>query len=193
MHFELFALILSVFSTIVAVASAYLARFKNGRVAVPPIRGFRVEPLNFHLEGEAYRSVRLLLTMTLMNTGAIPKAVNNLRVRLRAPNKKDGVLDWENEYEALLSQDGVFATQPMLGPYGSKSLIYSFINVRTKEMGTFVKEMEAFGEENPAAPYEAELQILNGDTWQTLRKFSFHYDGSNRIETDFTKINGQPS
>ncbi|MBX2813057.1 MAG: hypothetical protein KTR25_14680 [Myxococcales bacterium] len=191
METDLPSLVLSILSTVIAVASAYLAQFKKGDLSLPPLRTYRVEPLNYRVEKASYRALRLYLIVTLLNTGAITKAVSHMRVRLRSPDGSEGLLFWENEYEELWGDEGTYAKQPTLEPYGSRSAIYSFKSVLDVPTGLFVSALEESGKTSPEKAYSAEIQVLRGKSWKTYRKFLLHYDGSNRQEYDFMRINGR--
>lgn len=193
MDLEVIALALSILSTLIAAASAYLSQFKKGRVAVPPIRGYRLEPLNYYVDNESHRGLRVYLTATFMNTGAVPKAVSDLRIKVTGPRGTEkGLLHWELECETLESSntDGTFASQPTLGPYASISRIYTFLTPRTAAMGGVVSAMEEAGSQDQEHTYKAELQLREGASWETVCTFNLRHDGTNRIETDFDRING---
>ncbi|MEM7676980.1 MAG: hypothetical protein AAF449_13330, partial [Myxococcota bacterium] len=130
MELEVVAIILAIVSTIVTFVDTYLNQFRRGRVTVPPLRAYRLEPLNFHNEGESYRAVRLTAALTFVNTGALSKVVDNLRIRVAVPDAPHELtLSWSDECESIESahNERRFATQPTLGPYESISKIYSFV------------------------------------------------------------------
>ncbi|MEO1339285.1 MAG: hypothetical protein AAFV29_26835, partial [Myxococcota bacterium] len=85
MELEVVAIVLSIVSTIVTFVDTYLNQFRRGRVLVPPLRAYRLEPLNFHADGESYRAVRMTAGLTFVNTGALSRVVDNLRIRLAVP------------------------------------------------------------------------------------------------------------
>ena len=192
MELEIVAIVLSIFSTIVAFVDIYLNQFRRGKVVVPPIRAYRLEPLNFHVDNESYRGVQMTLALTFVNTGAISRIVDHLRVRVKVPDAPyDLMLEWQNECEALeqSSHETKFATQPTLGPYESLSKIYSFVSPFKVDDGKIVSKLEAFGDENPAQGVTATLEMLTEGTWAPLRGFTLRHDGRNVIETDFERIN----
>lgn len=183
------AILLSIFSTIVALISAYIAQFKKGKVKLLPIRAYRVEPLNFHVDGESYRAVRLILNLTMMNTGALSHAINDLRVRLNMDGK-ELILGWEEEYENLDAQQGIFASQPTLGPYESINKVYSFTNKREAEVGKMVSTMEEVCEKDKNKFYPAFIEMRKcGNKWATLYKMALSHSGRRNYEIDFEKIN----
>lgn len=184
---------LSIFSTIVALVSAYLSQFKKGKILIPPIRAYRIEPLNFNDEGESYRAFRLYLTLTFMNTGALPKALSDLRIRVRVPEeKKDVICDWENECPSLSArfEDMEFAVQPTLGAYESKSCIYTFISKYKVDTGKAVMKIEELGDKDENHGFTALLELrTKSNQWEILQKFTVHHSGRHRQERDFDKIN----
>lgn len=89
------ALLLSVFSTIIALISAYITQFKKGKVVLLPVRAYTLEPGNFYFENESYRSVQMLINLTFMNTGAVTHAISDLRMRIPIPEKREElILTW---------------------------------------------------------------------------------------------------
>lgn len=188
---EIPALYLSVFSTIISVASVYLAQFKRGKFVVPEVRAYRTEPMNYTVNGDSFRGLRLILMTTVMNTGAMCKSIANMRIRLIAPDKSESLLFWELEYENLSAQQGTFASQPTLEPYGSLSTVYSFVSSTTIESGEFIQVMEEQGTANPEVGYRAQLQVLEGDKWSTVRSINIHYRGAFSHQTSFELINSE--
>ncbi len=192
MELEIVAIVLSIFSTIVAFVDIYLNQFRRGRVVVPPLRAYRLEPLNFHVDNESYRGLRMTTALTFVNTGAVSRIVDHLRVRVKVPGApRDLLLEWQNECEALeqSSHESKFATQPTLGPYDGLSKIYSFVSPFEVEDGKIVSTLEAFGESNPSQGVTAALEMLSEHRWVPLRTFTLRHDGRNIIETDFDRIN----
>lgn len=188
---EAYALILSIISTVVALVSTYLSQMKKGKIVVPPIRAYRLQPLNFHVESESYRAVSMMMPLTFMNTGARSQAVHDLRVQIPIPEKsQDLVLQWENEYTSLSSEDGHYATQPTLGPYASISCVYNFKNASLPEQGKLVSHVEETCEKDANKFYRAHVQIrTSANSWCTLRTFAFRHSGRVYWENDFNKIN----
>ncbi len=191
---EKFAVILSIFSTVVALVSAYLAQFKRGKIVVSPIRAYRVEPLNYQINDENYRSVRLYLMITFMNTGAQNKALNDLRVRISIDNQQqDLVLDWEYECPSLHSstEECHLASQPTLGPYASTCCNYTFVSpMETEETGKIVSAIEEACEKDETKVYRATLEARDpNNRWQPLANFAFRHNGTYNLEHNFSKIN----
>ena len=168
MELEIIAIVLAVLSTIVTFVDTYLNQFRRGRVSVPPLRAYRLEPLNFHRDGDSYRAVRLTTALTFVNTGALSRVVDNLRIRTRVPGEPhDLVFDWENECSAIeqSSHEGRFATQPTLGPYESISKIYAFGTKTQPEIGKQVSRLEQYGTDNPEAVITATVEMLAKGHW----------------------------
>lgn len=185
------SLALSIISTVIAMISAYIAQYKKGKLLVPKIRAYRLEPLNFHVGDESYRAVRCYLMSTFINTGARTQALSDLRIRVKGVDKQDLILDWENEFPSLTSRfaDGQFANQATLGPYSSINRVYSFVNPYVAEQGKLVMAMEEQCKDEKKM-YTAYLEIRNeNDQWQVLRKFAFRHAGCQWMETSFEKIN----
>ncbi len=191
MEIEVVAIILAVLSTVVTVIDLYWSNFRRGRVVVPPLRVLRLEPLNFHADGESYRSVRLTTALTFVNTGALSKVVDNLRIRVVMPNGQPVILDWRNECDSIEGDTTAsrLATQPTLGPYESISKIYSFQTPSKAPVGLRVSELETYGEENPDQRVEAVVEMLSDRDWKPLRSFWMTYRGANFIEIDFDRLN----
>ena len=192
MEIEIVALVLSIVSTIVAFVDIYINQYRKGRVTMPPLRVYRLEPLNFHSGGESYRGLRLTAALTFVNTGALTKVVDNLRIRIEVPGV-DGplMLEWRDECESLESgpEGGKFATQPSLGPYSSLSKIYSFKSRSEPEIGRRVSTLEQFGTDHPERTVAATIEMLENGRWTRLRMFNLTHSGMNLIETDFSRIN----
>jgi len=191
-----FAVILSIFSTVVALVSAYIAQFKKGKVVVSPIRAYRVEPLNYQIDNENYRAVRLYLMITFMNTGAQNKAINDLRVRVFVDDQRqDLILDWEFECPSLHSpiEECGLASQPTLMPYASACCNYTFVSsMETVEEGKLVSAIETACEDSKTKVYHATLEARDpSNRWQPLAEFAFHHCGINNLEHNFSKINIQ--
>ncbi len=189
-----FAVILSIFSTVVALVSAYIAQFKKGKIVVSPIRAYRVEPLNYQIDNENYRAVRLFLMITFTNTGAQNKAINDLRVRVSVDDQRqDLVLDWEYECPSLHSptEECRLASQPALAPYASSCCNYTFVSsMETAEPGKLVLAIEEACDLSEAKVYGATLEARDrNNRWQPLAQFSFHHCGENNIEHNFSRIN----
>ncbi len=188
---ESIAILLSIFSTIVALISAYIAQFKRGKVLIPSIRGYRLEPLNFFEDGNGYRGVRMYILITLMNTGAQNLAVHDLRIRIPITEQnQDLILFWENECSDLNGKDAQFAAQPTLPPYGSCSHVYTFVSAFKADAGKLVSAVEEICTQNPNKIYPAQIQLRTSqDKWQTLCQIAFQHSGRNWLERDFSKIN----
>jgi len=189
-----FAVILSIFSTVVALVSAYVAQFKKGKIVVSPIRAYRVEPLNYLIDNENYRAVRLYLMITFMNTGAQNKAINDLRVRVAVDDQQqDLILDWEYECPSLHSstEECRLASQPALAPYASSCCNYTFVSgMETAESGKLVSAIEETCDLRETKVYCATLEARDrSNRWLPLAQFSFHHRGVNNIEYNFAKIN----
>ncbi len=189
-----FAVILSIFSTVVALVSAYIAQFKRGKVVVSPIRAYRVEPVNYQIDNENYRAVRLYLMVTFMNTGAQNKAISDLRVRVSVDDQRqDLILDWEHECPSLHSslEECHLASQPALAPYASSCCNYTFVsNMETLEPGKLVSAIEAACDESETKAYRATLENRDSkNRWQPLAEFAFRHCGDYRIEHNFSRIN----
>lgn len=191
MQIEIIAIVLSVVSTIVTFIDLYLNQFRRGRVAVPPVRAYRLEPLNFHSDGESYRGLRLTAALTFMNTGALSRAVDNLRIKIEMPDGDSLILDWRNECEAIEqpSHESRLATQPTLGPYESLAKIYAFVSPYQPEDGKRVSKLEQYGTDHPERRVKATLEMLAHNRWIALRGFSLKHNGTNMIEIDFDRIN----
>ncbi len=189
-----FAVLLSIFSTIVALVSAYIAQFKKGKVVVSPIRAYRVEPLNYQIDNENYRAVRLYLMITFMNTGAQNKAINDLRVRISVDDQReDLLLDWEFECPSLHSsvEESCLASQPALGPYASACYNYTFVSgMENPDSGRLVSAIEEACERSDSQAYLATLEARNSrNRWQPLTEFAFRHNGTYNVEHNFAKIN----
>jgi hypothetical protein len=186
---EPFAILLSVFSTIVALFSAYVSQFKRGRIHVPPIRAYRLEPLNFS-EGRAFR---MYMMLTMMNSGASNIAISDLRIRVAISDEnQELLLDWENECPNLHShyQEMNFAKQPTIAPYGSQSFIYTFNSKYEAESAKLVKRVEELCDANENKMYKGLLEMRDeNNRWQTLREFAFRHSGRNCVETSYNRIN----
>jgi len=189
---EVVAIVLSIVSTIVTFVDTYLNQFRRGRVSVPPLRAYRLEPLNFHADGESYRAVRMTAGLTFVNTGALSRVVDNLRIRLAVPGAPhDLILNWRDECDAIEHTQSTprFATQPTLGPYESISKIYAFSSPTEPTYGKIVSQLETYGEENPQLTIPAKVEMLSEGTWVSVRDFQFAYSGRHMLETDFDRIN----
>lgn len=182
---------LSILSTFIALLSIYLSQLKKGKLVLPPIRGYRLEPLNFFEGDKSYRGARVFLMLTFMNTGAQPKAIQDLRLKLSVPEKdKEILFSWENECSDLNVKDQRFASQPTIGPYSSISRVYSFSSPLKAEEGELVKELEAVCQKTPKTLYAAEIQLRGcGRCWQTLRKIAICPNGATHLEYNFELIN----
>jgi len=185
------AIAIALLSVFLSLASLFFSRLKPGRLKTPPIRAYRVEPLNFHSGGELFRRMRLFLPLTFVNTGAHQTAISDLRVRIQT---KGGpvYLGWELELPSLDGDPqhvGRFAGQPSLPGYESSSHVYTFLSMAVPEAGRLVKAIE---DDNGQSAYEAILEQRKDATksWSPMQKFRFHYDGRNRFEADFGKIHG---
>ncbi len=182
-------------SVALSVTSLYFSRLRPGRLKVPPLRAYRVEPLNYNSGGESIRIFRLYVPMTLMNTGTHQRAISDLRVVI--PIKGIGMLPlrWEMELPSLdadPNHHGGFAGQPTLQTYESTSRVYTFITPFNPEAGKMVEAIEQQG--NNGGFFTASLETRKAtNQWQSLLHFRFDYAGSNRIETDFDKINSSGS
>ncbi len=186
------ALTLSILSTVIAVVSVYISQLKRGKIVLPSVRGYRLEPLNFYVENEGYRAIRLSLMVTFMNTGAQTVSINDLRVKMPIPEKgKDLFLQWVDECPELASEQRSFASQPTLGPYGSSSHVYTFVSPFKPEFGQLVKYLEEVCEKEPEKLYAAKIQLrCCKNCWSNLAEIYICPNGRNHIERDFNKING---
>lgn len=186
---ENIAILLSIFSTIVALVSAYLAQFKRGKIAALPIRAYKAVPLNFHVDGNSRRKISLYLGLTFMNTGAVVHAINDLRVRVVFEGK-DLIFDWTCEHPDINSDQGSMATQPTLGPYGSISCVYSFVTKSEADSATIVEAIEKAGESNAEKAHKAYLEVRkDNNRWKPIRIFGFQYTGRIMLQTEFDTIN----
>lgn len=186
---ENLAILLSIFSTIVAVISAYLSQFKRGKVVLLPVRAYRLEPGNFHAENESYRTVEMIVNLTFMNTGAITHAINDLRVRIPM-DQGELILSWNGEYPSLSSTEYRYPSQPTLGPYGSLNQVYSFCNKTVPAQGKLVMAMEEICEKDANKTYTALIEMRKcRHHWSSLCKISFRHSGRRHFEDDFDKIN----
>jgi len=192
---EKLAVILSIFSTVIALLSAYLAQFRRGKIVVAPIRAYRVEPLNYYIDDdESYRAVRLYLMITFMNTGAQNKAINDLRVRVSVDDQQQElILDWEYECPSLHSptEECKLASQPTLAPYASSCCNYTFVSgMEVVETGKLVSAIEETCEKSKTKVYSATLEARTpSNHWQPLVQFAFHHCGIHNLEHNFSKIN----
>jgi len=186
------AILVACISVALSLVSLYFARLRPGKLKAPPIRGYRVEPLNFHFGGESYRIVRIYVPITIMNTGSHQRAISDLRISI--PIKQAGTLHlrWELEISSLdadPNHSASFAGQPTLASYESTSRVYTFISPANPESGRMVSALEERGSAGEFFRATLEQRKDATDRWQPLTKFRFDYTGANRIETDFNKIN----
>ena len=189
---EQIAIVLSIFSTIVALISAYISQFKKGKIMVLPIRAYKLSPGNFSVDSQSYRKVELTLPLGFMNSGAVSHAVSDLRVRVTMDNNQELILGWLWEYPTLESawEQKQFPAQPTLGPYASINRVYSFCNETIAEQGKLVMAMEAACGNDPKQIYPAVLEMRTcNHHWRPLRRFGIHHPGRNRFEEDFSRIN----
>ena len=187
------SLFISIFSTIVALISAYISQFKKGRIIVPKVRAYKLDPLNFSVESESYRAVRCYIMLTFMNTGASSQAITDLRMRIPMPEKNDTlILQWENEYPSLNAdyKEAQFASQATLAPYGSINRVYSFKSKTEAASGKMVMAMEEICGQDANKSYSSFIEARDaGDRWYTLRKIAFRHAGRMMLEDNFEKIN----
>ncbi|MEM7246406.1 MAG: hypothetical protein AAF533_13735 [Acidobacteriota bacterium] len=190
---EKLALLLSVLSAMVALATAYVSHFQRGRIEVPPIRAVRLDPLRaYDDERQPHRIMQVTIVVALVNTGARTRAVEDLRIRVSTPGVAgDLLLDWREEWPSLRAEDEGrrFATQPTLGPHASVSHIYSFDSRVDPESVSRLAELEKMGTDHSDRRHVGILELREGESWTPLRRFTFKYDGSRDIQTGVAEIN----
>ena len=165
--YDIIAILLSIGSSIVAMASLYFSYLKRGRIIIPPVRMYRLDPRTFN----DVRSLKVTMPMTFMNTGAGQRVVADLRINVKTG---DGPLyfTWREELESLrvfeprgTEQLPTHPFQPTLNSYESVSRVYAFMT----EPGSSdaVKALDA-AEGGVALP--ATIELRNDGRWKPLRR-----------------------
>lgn len=183
---DIIALVLSILSFMVAFVSLYFSFLNKGKLSIPPLRAYKIEPLNFHLENNSYRAFRMFIPVSFVNTGAKQLTINELRIKITIESDSL-ILKWENELMALNhnANEGEFATQPTIKAYESISRIYTFVSGFTQKEGEMVMQMEKAN-----VVYKATLeQRIGTKDWQGLLTFNVKHDGINHHESNFDFIN----
>ena len=183
---DIISFILSIFGSAVALLSMYFSKFKVGKLLLLPVRIYRLQ--GFTSGGSRYLS--LTTSLTFVNTGTIFRAINDLRIRIDTPEKKNLILHWLEERDHISSveerdEKRNFPAQPTLQAYESVNKVYTFQS--HPEDTELVKSLETSDEEERFSAH-IELRTTKGQ-WKNLRDFNIHYFGRRKIEIDFEKIN----
>lgn len=177
----------SIFGFVVALISLYYSRFKLGNLKALPLKLYAAQPLNF----SSGRAVRVVSPVTIVNTGASIRAINDLRMRIIVPGQKDLILDWVYEYKELsLTQDigvGILPAQPTIKSYESMNKIFGFQS--NEDATDAIVEIE---KHEKAEKYKGFIEYYN-DTlkWKILSTFYFEYNGYRKWEMNYKNINVQ--
>ena len=184
--YDIISITISVGSAVVALISIYYGFLKRGRLVVPPIRMYRIDPHTYSDK----RSFKVTLPITFMNTGAVQKVVPDLRISFQAASQRV-VMHWQEEVTKLpifvprgTEEQPVYPFQPTLSPYESIARIYGFRT--SKDDSDIVKSLEAVEGGSSVA---ARLELRTEEGWTPLQTFTLHYSGSVAIEDRYDRIN----
>ena len=184
--YDITAIILSIASGIIAMASLYFSFLKRGQIVVPPVRMYRVDP---RTTGDV-RFLKITMPLTFMNTGAGQKVVSDLRVHVRAASGSV-IFHWREELDTLRifenrgSDNEVhYPFQPTLNGYESISRVYAFQTGADASSAILSLDKVEGGTALPAT-----IELRGAGQWKPLRSFTLRYRGVIAVEDEYEKLN----